>query len=220
MIVRAQGHEAWLIANSDLRQELGCVYAFRVTYLNDGEAMPLPVDGNDSLVVRREGDGGRAARRRQPPLHGKNHDGHRTSVHTISPVADSVSEGIGTAEASLWGVGDRVIGINAHGAMARLHDRHDAEQVPIGVTIIGQYFDNNRRILIRGNREIASNRFTPLHRCGPPSSGTLLPPPSPPHPAKASRKPLAAMTPTTAPARCCTTLRSSRLWRSTKRNSD
>ena len=51
--------------------------------------------------------------------------------------------------------------------MARLHDRHDAEQVPIGVTIIGQYFDNNRRILIRGNREIPSNRFTPLHRCWP-----------------------------------------------------
>jgi hypothetical protein len=52
--------------------------------------------------------------------------------------------------------------------MARLHDRHNAEQVPIGVTIIGQYFENNRRILISGNRKILSDRFTPIHRCLPP----------------------------------------------------
>jgi hypothetical protein len=52
--------------------------------------------------------------------------------------------------------------------MARLHKRHDAEQVPIGVTIIGQYFENNRRILIGGNREILSNWFTPPYRCLPP----------------------------------------------------
>jgi hypothetical protein len=60
-------------------------------------------------------------------------------------------------------VGNRVVAINAHDAMARLHDRHDAEQVPIGVTIIGQHFENNRRILIGGNRQILSNRFTPRH---------------------------------------------------------
>jgi hypothetical protein len=49
--------------------------------------------------------------------------------------------------------------------MARLYDRDDAEQVPIGVTLIGQYFENNRRILISGNREILSDRFASPHRC-------------------------------------------------------
>jgi hypothetical protein len=37
----------------------------------------------------------------------------------------------------------------------------------MGVTIIGQNFEYNRCILIRGNRQIPSNRFMPLHRCGP-----------------------------------------------------
>ena len=43
--------------------------------------------GDDSLVVRRESDGGRAARRRQPLLDGKNHDGHRAGVRAVSPIA-------------------------------------------------------------------------------------------------------------------------------------
>ena len=93
-------------------------------------------------------------------------DADRRGGATPLAVGEAVGEAVGAVEVGVRRIGEGAVGIGDNGAIGGPGRDRGAEGIAVGVLVVGQHVDGNRRILVGGRRIVPGDgrRIRRLHR--------------------------------------------------------